>query len=75
MYCCIKYKWLDEWRVDPTIDKQNCWEVCIQQETAGMAFLWAYMTKDVKIRLKETNTESVIVTGGCTKYTQAPDLV
>ena len=33
------------------------------------------MTKDVKIRLKETNTESVIVTGGCTKYTQAPDLV
>ena len=33
------------------------------------------MTKDVKIRLKEINTESVIVPGECTKYIQASDLV
>ena len=33
------------------------------------------MTEDVKICLKEINAESVIVTGGCTKYIQAPDLV
>ena len=35
----------------------------------------AHTTEDVKIRLKEINTESVIVPGGCTKYIQAPDLV
>ena len=33
------------------------------------------MTEDVKIRLKEINTESVIVPGECTKYIQASDLV
>ena len=33
------------------------------------------MAEDVKICLKEINAESVIVTGGCTKYIQAPDLV
>ena len=35
----------------------------------------AHMTEDVKICLKEINAESVIVTGGCTKYIQTPDLV
>ena len=33
------------------------------------------MTEVVKIHLKEINTESAIVRGGCTKYIQAPDLV
>lgn len=33
------------------------------------------MTEGVKIRLKEINTGSVIVTGGCTKHIEAPDLV
>ena len=35
----------------------------------------AHMTEGVKIRLKEINTESVIVPGRCTEYIQAPDLV
>ena len=35
----------------------------------------AHMTEDVKLRLKEINTESVIVPGGCTKHIQAPDVV
>ena len=33
------------------------------------------MTEVVKIHLKEINTESAVVRGGCTKYIQAPDLV
>ena len=33
------------------------------------------MTEEVKLRLKEINTESVIVSGGCTKHIQAPDVV
>ena len=33
------------------------------------------MTEDVKLRLKEINTESVIVPGGCTKHIQVPDVV
>ena len=32
------------------------------------------MTEDIKIHLKETNTESVIVPGGCAKYIHAPAL-
>ena len=35
----------------------------------------ARMTEDVKICLKEINTDSVIVIEGCTKNIQAPDLV
>ena len=35
----------------------------------------AHMTENVKRRLKDANTESVIVPGGCTKYIQAPDVV
>ena len=35
----------------------------------------AHMAEDVKIQLKEINTENVIVPGGCTKYIQSPDLV
>ena len=35
----------------------------------------AHMAEDVKLRLKEVNTESVIVPGGCTKHIQAPDVV
>ena len=35
----------------------------------------AHMTEDVKLCLKEINTESVIVPGGCTKHIQAPDVV
>ena len=35
----------------------------------------SHMTEDVKICLKEINTESVIVPGGCTKYIQAAYLV
>ena len=35
----------------------------------------AHITEDVKLRLKEINTESVIVPGGCTKHIQAPDVV
>ena len=34
-----------------------------------------HLTNPVKNLLKETNTESVIVPGGCTKYIQAPDVV
>ena len=34
----------------------------------------AHMTEDVKLRLKEINTKSVIVPGGCTKHIQAPDV-
>ena len=33
----------------------------------------AHMTEDVKLCLKDINTESVIVLGGCTKHIQAPD--
>ena len=35
----------------------------------------AHMTEDVKLRLKEINTESVIVLEGCTKRIQAPDVI
>ena len=35
----------------------------------------AHMTEDVKIHLKQINTESVIVPGRCKKYIQAPDLL
>ena len=41
----------------------------------ALDFYEAYMTENVKIRLKKINTESAIVPGGCTKYIQAPDLV
>ena len=35
----------------------------------------AHMTEDVKFRLKEINTDSVIVPGWCTKHIQAPNVV
>ena len=35
----------------------------------------ANMTEDVKLCLKEINTKSVIVPGGCTKHIQARDVV
>ena len=34
-----------------------------------------HMTEAVKLRLKEINTESIIVPGGCMKHIQAPDVV
>ena len=43
-----------------------------------LAMAWdsykAQMTEDEKTRLKGSNTESVIIPGGCTKYIQAPDM-
>ena len=33
------------------------------------------MTDDVKKRLIQSKTESVIIPGGCTKYVQAPHVV
>ena len=38
-------------------------------------FYEAHMTEDVKLHLKEINTESIIVPGGCTKHIEAPGVV